>query len=351
LAGLTVFPIAPPIAPMLAKLARVVPDGDFLYEPKWDGFRVLVFRDGDEIYLQSRDERPFLRYFPELAEPLRQALPPRAVVDGEIVVPVDGRLGFDTLQMRLHPAESRVRKLAAEFPASVILFDLLAVGDEDLRDRPFAERRARLEAAVRVGPTVLVTPSTRDRAAAEDWFARFEGAGLDGVMAKPLDGRYEAGKRALVKTKHDRTLDCAVAGFRWHESGDGVGSLILGLFDEKGAFQQIGVAAGFSAKLRRELAEKLEPLRADAMAGHPWESWADHERRPGVQSRWNAGKDLTWEPVRMELVAEVSANQLTGGRLRHPAKLLRFRPDRLPRDCRADQLDEAPPALLSELFG
>lgn len=338
---------------MLAKLARDLPEGDVLYEPKWDGFRVVVFRDADELYLQSRDERPFLRYFPELAEPLRAALPERAVADGEIVIPVGGRLSFDALQLRLHPAASRIRKLAAETPATVILFDLLAVGDLDLRGRPFRERREWLEREIRVNASILLTPATRDPARAQDWFARFEGAGLDGVMVKPADGMYEAGKRSLIKVKHDRTIDCAVAGFRWHESGDGVGSLILALFDSNGSFHQIGVAAGFSARLRRELAETLEPLRENAWAGHPWESWAgaERERRPGVQSRWNAGKDLTWEPVRLELVVEVSANQLSGGRLRHPAKFVRFRLDRAPAECRADQLDEAPAEELSRLFG
>ena len=345
------LPFPPPLDPMLAKLARSVPRGPYLYEPKWDGFRIVVFRDGDEIYLQSRDSRPFLRYFPELVQPLRDALPDRAIVDGEVVVAIGGRLEFDALQLRLHPAASRVAKLAEETPAAVILFDLVAIGDEDLRETPFVERRKRLEAAVTPNASVRITPATLDADTASDWFARFEGAGLDGVMCKPLDGIYEPGKRSLIKTKRERTIECAVAGFRFHEKG-GVGSLVLGLFDDAGNFQQIGVSAGFSVKLRQELVGILEPYREGALAEHPWgsDAGAEDERRPGMQSRWST-KDMRWEPLRLELVAEVQANQLTGGRLRHPAHFLRFRPDKQAHDCRYDQLEEVSAALLTDLFG
>lgn len=351
------LPFAPPLGPMLAKGTAQIPEGDgWLFEPKWDGFRVLVFRDGDEVHLQSRDSRPLLRYFPELAEPLRHALPERCVVDGELVIATPSGLDFDTLQMRLHPAASRVNKLAEETPAALVAFDLLAIGDEDLRDVPFGERRQRLEIALgeRPHPSVHLTPATAERDVALDWFERFEGAGFDGVMAKPLDGTYQPNKRAMVKVKHVRTVDCVLAGFRWHKSGEGVGSLVLGLFKSDGALAQLGVAASFSAVLRKELVDELEPLRANALDDHPWAEWAQSpqaHRQAGMKSRWSQGKDLSWEPVRIERVAEVRYNHLAGGRFRHPVKFVRWRHDKQPADCRFDQLDTAPPMELAEIFG
>ncbi|MEZ4322676.1 MAG: ATP-dependent DNA ligase [Myxococcota bacterium] len=348
------LPVMPPLDPMLAKGQTSIPDGGgWLYEPKWDGFRVLVFRDGPALHLQSRDRKPLLRYFPELADPMLAALPEKAVVDGEIVIAQPGGLDFGMLQMRLHPAESRVRKLAAEIPASLVLWDLLASGDESLLDTPFGERRARLEREVRFGAPVHLTPATRDGAEAMDWFARFEGAGFDGVVAKPLDEPYQPGKRAMRKIKRDRTIDCVLCGFRWHKSGPVVGSLILGLYDADGRLHQIGVASSFTAKRRAELVTELEPLRADALDEHPWRDWATDdggERRAGVQSRWNAGRDLSWEPVRLERVVEVQVNQLTGGRLRHPGRFVRWRMDREPAGCTFDQLDVLPAAELGELL-
>ncbi len=354
---------APPLEPMLAKPQPRIPAGaGWGYEPKWDGFRCIVFRDGDELYLQSRDLRPFNRYFPELDEPLRAALPPQAVVDGEIVIAGPDGLDFDALLLRIHPAESRVRMLAAETPASFVAWDLLAVGGEDLRAAPYLERRRRLTARVEAGvPGVRLTPLTEDPAVAGDWFSRFEGAGLDGVIAKRLDGVYEPGRRGWVKIKHARTADAAVAGFRWHkdEAGSGVGSLILGLFDDAGTLHHVGVASGFTAARRRELVEELAPLRVDALAGHPWREWATAEqppgasgsRVPGVQSRWNRGKDLSWEPLRVERVVEVAYDHLQGDRFRHATQLVRWRPDRQPGDCRYDQLEATAPFELAEIFG
>lgn len=348
---------------MLAKPQPSLPDGPgWIYEPKWDGFRALVFRDGDELLVQSRDRRPLNRYFPELEAPLRAALPPRAVVDGEIVIAGPSGLAFDALLLRIHPAESRVRMLAAGTPASYVAWDLLAIDDEDLRERPFDERRRRL--TERVGatvPGVHVTPATRDRAVAADWFERFEGAGLDGVIAKRLDGVYEPGRRGWAKVKHQRTADVAVAGFRWHkdEVGTGVGSLILGLHDDVGTLHHVGVASGFAAGLRRELVTELAPLREGALDGHPWREWATAElteqasgrRMPGAQSRWNRGKDLSWEPLRVERVAEVAYDHLQGDRFRHATRLVRWRPDRRPIDCRYDQLEAAVPYELADIFG
>ncbi|MCB9677108.1 MAG: ATP-dependent DNA ligase [Alphaproteobacteria bacterium] len=349
------LPVMPPLDPMLAKGVGAVPEGEgWLFEPKWDGFRVIAFRDGGEVYLQSRDRKPLLRYFPELAEPLMRALPERAVVDGEIVIATDRGLDFGLLQMRLHPAESRVRKLAGEIPASLILWDLLASGDESLLDVPFATRRARLEQEVRFAAPVHLTPIATDGARALDWFDRFEGAGLDGVVAKPAGDVYQPGKRAMQKVKRDRTIDCVLCGFRWHKSGPVVGSLILGLFDAEGRLHQIGVASSFTAKRRKELVDELEPLRENALDAHPWRSWAEldgHERRAGVQSRWNAGRDLSWEAVRLERVVEVKVNQVTDGRLRHPGHFVRWRADREPASCTFGQLDVAPPAELTELLG
>ncbi len=348
---------------MLAKPQPSLPDGaGWAYEPKWDGFRAIVFRDGDDLLIQSRDLRPLDRYFPELEAPLRAALPARAIVDGEIVIAGPRGLDFDALLLRIHPAESRVRLLAAGTPASYVAWDLLAIDDEDLRARPYAERRRRLTASLRAGePRVHLTPVTEDRALAADWFARFEGAGLDGVIAKRLDGPYEPGKRGWEKVKHARTADVAVAGFRWHkdESGTGVGSLIIGLHDEAGTLHHVGVASGFSAARRRELVEEVAPLRDGAIDGHPWRDWATAElaeaaygrRMPGAQSRWNRGKDLTWEPLRVERVIEVAYDHLQGDRFRHATRMVRWRPDRTPASCRYDQLEATPPYELADIFG
>jgi ATP-dependent DNA ligase len=355
----TGFPIEPPVEPMLARLATELPEGEgWLFEPKWDGFRAIVFRDHDRVYTQSRDLRPLDRYFPELGDAFRAGLPERCVLDGEIVIVGDRGLDFDLLQLRLHPAESRVRKLAADTPAAFVAFDLLAVGDEDLRSRPQAGRRERLERALAgVSGGLQVTPCSRDRAVAREWFHRFEGAGLDGVVAKHEATTYQPGRRAMVKVKHVRAADCVVAGFRWHKQGPGthVGSLLLGLYDDAGALQHVGVTSSFTMETRRRLAQELEPLRQDAMAGHPWSEWAGPAggttRMPGLQSRWSAGKDLAWEPVRVERVCEVKYDHLQGDRFRHAAVFRRWRPDKRPADCRYDQLEVTPPAELAALFG
>ena len=356
------LPVAPPVAPMLARLARAMPSGApgaWLYEPKWDGFRAIVFRDGDALYIQSRDGKPLDRYFPELAAPLRASLPTRAVVDGEIVIATGAALDFDALLLRIHPAASRVAELARATPASFVGFDLLALGDDDLRGRSEDERRARLEAALAgARPPVHLTPMTRDPAVAADWFRRFEGAGLDGVVAKPADLTYQPGKRAMVKIKHERTADCVVAGFRWYKgaAGERVGSLLLGLHDGDGQLQHVGVCAAFSQQARAELARELAPLREGARDGHPWAAWAEWQdahagqRVPGGGSRWSRGKDLSWEPVRVERVCEVAYDHLQGRRFRHATQFRRWRPDRRPADCRYDQLDETPPFELARIF-
>jgi ATP-dependent DNA ligase len=359
------FPIEPPVEPMLAKSQPKIPDGEgWIYEPKWDGFRSLVFRDGDEVYLQSRDLKPLNRYFPELVEPLRGvgSAASRFVLDGEIVIARDGGLDFDSLLLRIHPAASRVAKLAAETPASFVAFDLLADGDDDLRDAPLSQRRAGLERLLGEHPeSVRITPATTSVDTAQEWFDVFEGAGLDGVVAKRHDLRYRAGERAMVKIKHLRTADCVVAGFRWHKNGPGtmVGSLLLGLWNDAGQLQHVGVTSSFTNEKRRELVSFLEPYRVDALRDHPWRDWAEAEARaaeegrrmPGATSRWNRGKDLSWEPLRPELVCEVAFDHLQGDRFRHASTFMRWRPDRLPESCRYDQLDETPPALLSDLFG
>jgi ATP-dependent DNA ligase len=353
------FPIEPPIEPMLAKLATELPEGDgWLFEPKWDGFRAIVFRDGDRVYTQSRDLRPLDRYFPELETYFRESLPARSVVDGEIVIVGKRGLDFDALQLRLHPAASRVKKLAAETPAAFVAFDLLAEDGDDLRARPQAERRGRLERALATtGAGVYLTPCQRDRTIAREWFNRFEGAGLDGVVAKHETTTYQPGKRAMVKVKHVRSADCVVAGFRWHKHGPGtlVGSLLLGLYDDAGALHHVGVTSSFPMAERRRLAKELEPLRKNALAEHPWRRWAEMgdgtQRMPGGQSRWSAGKDLSWEPLRVERVCEVKYDHLQGDRFRHAAVFLRWRGDKRPEDCRYDQLEVTPPAELLEIFG
>jgi ATP-dependent DNA ligase len=352
------FPIDPPVGPMLAKLADGLPAGDgWLFEPKWDGFRAIVFKDGERLFTQSRDLRPLDRYFPELGPAVAAHLPRRCVVDGEIVIAGPTGLDFDLLQLRLHPAASRVAKLAAATPASFVAFDLLALDDRDLRDTPFSTRRVLLEQALAgAAPPIHLTPITRDRALAADWFRRFEGAGLDGVVAKSASGPYEPGKRAMLKIKHARTADCVVAGFRWHKHGTGiVGSLLLGLYDEHGALQHVGVTSSFTMATRRALAAELEPLRAGALATHPWKDWAsaldEGQRMPGARSRWNADKDLSWEPLRIERVCEVKYDHLQGRRFRHAATFLRWRPDKPPGECRYDQLEVTPPYELAAIFG
>jgi ATP-dependent DNA ligase len=400
------LPVMPPVEPMLARLSAEIPLGDgWLFEPKWDGFRALVFRDGDEVYIQSRDLKPLHRYFPELPPVLRAALPDRCVVDGEVVIVGPHGLDFDAMLLRIHPAESRIARLSGQSPASYVAWDLLALGDDDLRRKPFEERRARLETALgvpgrgigvgpgvlaAVGPSVLpqaevgpqapaplgvgpdaaagrtqstvhLTPATRDPAVAAEWFDRFEGAGLDGIVAKRRDGVYEPGKRAMVKVKHVRTADCAVAGFRWHRDGPGtlLGSLLLGLHDEAGVLHHVGVTSSFTMERRRALVAELAPLRDRALEGHPWAGWAEWEaaaaasgrRMPGATSRWNRGRDLSWEPLRVELVCEVAYDHLQRDRFRHATTFQRWRPDRRPEDCRYDQLEVTPPFELARIFG
>jgi ATP-dependent DNA ligase len=348
--------VKPPVEPMLAKLAEELPAGPYLYEPKWDGFRAIVFRGDDDVYLQSRDSRPLDRYFPELHDSLLQLLPRNCVVDGEIVIVTPKGLDFDALQLRLHPAASRVKKLAKETPSSFIAFDVLAAEGRDFMSEPQAARRAALEALLRkIKPPVHVTPVTRDRAVALDWLTRFEGAGLDGVIAKPESGVYQPGKRAMIKVKHARTADCVVAGFRWHKSGkDAVGSLLLGLYNDAGVLQHVGVTSSFTMAMRRQLVEELAPLRANAMDEHPWREWAgaaaESSRMPGSQSQWSAGKDLSWEPLRVERVCEVKYDHMQGDRFRHAAIFLRWRPDKPPQDCRYDQLEVTTPYELERIF-
>jgi ATP-dependent DNA ligase len=348
----------PPVEPMLAKLVESIPEGaGFLFEPKWDGFRALVFRGADDVYIQSRDLKPLDRYFPELHHVLLDRLPPGSVLDGEIVIAGPDGLDFDALQMRLHPAASRVAKLAAACPASFVAFDLLAVHGAAIISQPQRERRAALEALLAgVRPPVHLTPMTRDRATAVAWLQRFEGAGLDGVIAKPEAAPYQPGKRAMFKIKHSRTADCVVAVFRWHRSGGGlVGSLLLGLYDAAGVLHHVGVTSSFTMARRRALADELAPLRADALATHPWRAWSEAmsgtQRMPGGHSRWSAGKDLSWEPLRIERVCEVKYDHMQGNRFRHAATFLRWRSDKRPVDCRYDQLEVTAPHELSAVFG
>ncbi len=353
----------PPLAPMLAKATDALPDsepGQYLFEPKWDGFRCIVFRDGDDVVLGSRNEKPLNRYFPELINALQISIPDRCVIDGEIVVTGSDGLDFDALQQRIHPAESRVRKLAEETPSSFVAFDMLADDDRSLLDEPFVDRRRALERALAgAEPPVHLTPSTTDREVASDWFVRFEGAGLDGVMAKPAAGHYQPDKRVQLKVKHQRTADCVIAGYRVHKSGDGVGSMLLGLYDEDGRLHHLGVASSFTAARRKELTGELAPFVADDLSSHPWGEWASaaaHEagtsgRLPGAPSRWNATKDLSFTPVRPERVAEVAYERVDNGRFRHSARFLRWRTDRSPDTCTFAQLEVVPPIELLTVFG
>jgi ATP-dependent DNA ligase len=344
---------------MLAKLADVLPAGQgLLYEPKWDGFRAIVFRGRSDVFIQSRDSRPLDRYFPDLHDAFLKALP-QGVFDGEIVIATPHGLDFDSLQLRLHPAASRVAKLAAETPASFVAFDLLADGKRDLRETPLHERRAHLERLLDgIKPPVYLTPMTRDLKTATDWLERFEGAGLDGVIAKPDEGIYQPGKRAMIKVKHARTADCVVAGFRWHKNGvdTRVGSLLLGLYDKKGVLQHVGVTSSFTMAVREQLVRELAPLRKGALKEHPWREWAKPEsaelnRMPGGQSRWSAGKDLSWEPLRLERVCEVKYDHMQGDRFRHAAIFQRWRPDKPPADCTYEQLEVTTPYELAKVFG
>jgi ATP-dependent DNA ligase len=348
---------------MLAKRVNALPEGEgWVFEPKWDGFRVLVFRDGDEILLQSRDEKPLNRYFPELLLPLADQLPRRCALDGEIVVAKERGLDFEALQLRIHPAASRVKLLAEQIPASLVFWDLLCEGDRDLCGLPFHERRAALEALLaKASPPLHLTPATTSRTTATDWFQRFEGAGLDGVMAKPAAGLYEPNKRVMLKVKHERECDCVVAGFRWHKNGAGtaVGSLLLGLHGDDGALHHVDVAASFTDKRRKELVDFLAPYREGALSQQPWKEWAGAEphgtdgpgqRMPGGKSRWSQGKDLSWEPLRVELVAEVGYDHMQGSRFRHTAQFRRWRSDKKPLDCSFAQLEVVAPEELRKIF-
>src|SRR3984957_6685542 len=355
------LPVNPPVLPMLAKRVGELPVGKtWIFEPKWDGFRALVFRDGDEMLIQSRDTKSLNRFFPELIETLRSQLPARCVLDGEIVIATPSGLDFERLQLRIHPAASRVKLLSQQIPASIVFFDLLCEGELDLRSEPFQTRRERLELLfASAAPPVHITPATHDASVASDWFRRFEGAGLDGVIAKPSAGAYEPDKRVMLKIKHERDCDCVVAGFRWYKTGEGtVGSLLLGLFDDAGSLQHVGVCASFTTAKRRELAEFLLPYRRDALANHPWRGWAEHgleageggRRMPGGQSRWSQGKDLSWEPLRPELVVEVAYEHMQGSRFRHMAHFRRWRTDKRPSDCTYAQLEVVAPHELAAIF-
>ena len=345
---------------MLAKRVDALPSaGKWIFEPKWDGFRALIFRDRDEVLIQSRDEKSLNRYFPELLETIRIQVPDRCVLDGEIVIAKKGSLDFEALQLRIHPAASRVSLLSRETPASIVLFDLLSEGDQDLRSTAFQERRLRLESLLSSAvPPIHLTPATTDSDIAGDWFRRFEGAGLDGVVAKALSGSYESNKRVMLKVKHERDCDCVVGGFRWHKNGErtAIGSLLLGLYDESGALQHVGVCGSFTNTARRELVDWLAPYRRNALDDHPWKQWAEYEaanvghRMPGAQSRWSQGKDLSWEPLRPELVVEVAYEHMQGRRFRHLAQFRRWRSDKKPSDCTYDQLEVVPPLELAEIF-
>ena len=341
---------------MLAKLSDDIPgDGAFLFEPKWDGFRAIVFRGSTDLYIQSRDLKPLDRYFPEVHDMLLEQLPKNCVIDGEIIIASSGGLDFGALQMRLHPAASRVAKLAKAIPASFVAFDVLAAHGRDKMETPQSERRALLEKLLAdARPPLYVTPMTEDRKLAVKWLAQFEGAGLDGVISKPVDGTYQPGKRAMLKIKHARTAECVVAGYRWHKTGkDAVGSLLLGLYDDVGKLQHVGVTASFTMAMRKQLVKELAPLRKDALKNHPWKEWGQWQgesRMPGGQSRWSAGKDLSWEPLGIELVCEVKYDHMEGDRFRHGTTFLRWRPDKEPKDCRYDQLEVTKPFALKKVF-
>ncbi len=350
------LPVSPPLAPMLAKAVKELPRGDLLYEPKWDGFRSVVFRDGDEVEIYGRNGKPLGRYFPELVEGFLRELPERCVLDGEIVVRGGSVLDFEALQQRIHPAASRIKLLAEQTPAAFVAFDLLAIGSESLMAAPFGERRARLTTALaKAGPPVHITPATDSYDVGLRWFEEFEGAGLDGVMAKPLAGEYQPDKRAMFKVKPERTADCVVAGFRWHKSGPIVGSLLLGLY-EGDRLQHVGVSASFPMKRRVELVDELAPYRMKDLAGHPWSGWAEQteataDRMPGAVSRWNAKKDLSWVALRPELVVEVAYDQMEGRRFRHTARFRRWRPDRDAASCGYDQLEVPVAYDLDDILG
>src|SRR6266516_1520803 len=357
-AGGMQLPVNPPVAPMLAKPVDAIPDGNYIFEPKWDGFRSIVFRDGDEVEIGSRNERPMTRYFPELVAAIKAELPERCVIDGEIVIP-DGegrRLDFEALQLRIHPAASRVELLATQTPGHFMAFDLLALGDTDYMERPFAERRAALEGALAgAGTSIHLTQTTTDREVATGWFSQFEGAGLDGLIAKPADGIYEPDKRVMFKIKHERTADCVVAGYRVHKSDThAIGSLLLGLYGEGGDLANIGVIGAFPMSKRKKLFEELQPL-VTSFDGHPW-NWGQEEMgtrtpRHSEFSRWSAGKDLTFVPLRPERVVEVRYDHMEGTRLRHTAQFVRWRPDRDPRSCTYEQLEEPVTYDLAEILG
>ena len=341
---------------MLAKATTSIPAGEnYLFEPKWDGFRCIIFRDANSVELGSRNEKPLTRYFPEVVEAVKANLPERCVVDGEIVIATADGLDFDALQQRIHPAASRVNMLAEKTPASFVAFDLLALDDEDLRRRPFAERRSLLEKSFTSAESpIYITPTTTDNDEAQRWFTEFEGAGFDGVVAKDLGLQYQENKRVMLKIKHARTADCVVAGFRWHKSGGVVGSLLLGLFDDDGVLHHIGVTASFTMARRKELLAELEPFRMQSLDGHPWSAWAkvdeDSQRKPGATSRWNAKKELNWEPLRPDRVVEIAYDQLQGNRLRHTGQFRRWRDDRTPESCTYSQLETAVPAQLKAVF-
>jgi ATP-dependent DNA ligase len=355
------LPVNPPFEPMLAKLTREMPSlADLSFEPKWDGFRCVVFRDGDELDLQSRNQKPLLRYFPELREPLLAQLPDQIVLDGELVIATPRGLDFDALQLRQHPAESRVKKLAVEIPASYVAFDLLALGNESLLDEPFRDRRAGLERLLGdAEPPLYVTPATTSRDQALQWFDAFEGAGFDGIVAKPFASTYQPGVRAMLKVKHERTCDCVVAGYRMHKDGNGLGSLLVGLYDDEHVLHHVGVVSAMAAPLRKQLLEDVQPLRKNALAAHPWREWADAmneaaasgQRMPGGPNRWNASKDMSWEPLRIERVCEAEYEGLMNGRFRHNARFRHWRDDKDPDDCTYGQLDAVAPAELLEMFG
>ena len=354
----------PPVQPMLAKTVKGIPDpakhGGLVFEPKWDGFRCIVFRDGDEVELASRNTKPLTRYFPEVVEAVKASLPERCVLDGELFVAIDDRLEFEKLQERIHPADSRVRMLAETTPAGFVAFDLLALGDESLVKEPFEVRRARLEEALAdVVPPIHLTRTTTDAAEAEQWFQQFEGAGLDGVVAKPLGATYQPNARTMLKIKHERTADVVVAGYREHKTSTKekplLGSLLLGLYDGQGRLQHIGVSASFTAQRRAELIEELQPLVCDDLSEHPWGEWsewaiANPDRVPGTQSRWSAGKDLSFTPLRPERVVEVGYDHMEGSRFRHTAQFKRWRPDRDPESCGYEQLEEVVSYDLAEVL-